>query len=126
MTVLTAIDGEEGSETVAAAGVELASRLGEDAVVIHAASARNLDDAERTVESIVADAVADSDEVTVRVLEGNPAERVLNEIDRLEPTYAVLGSSRRTPAGKVVVGSVLQLVLRGADVPVVTVPQDRE
>jgi len=126
MTVLTAIDGEEGSATVAAKGVELASRLGEDAVVTHVVSARELDDADRVAESVVREAVDDPDEVTLRVIEGNPAERVLNEIEELEPDYAVLGSSKRTPAGKVVLGSVLQLVMRGSDVPVVTVPRDTE
>ncbi|WP_435062202.1 universal stress protein [Halobaculum sp. EA56] len=126
MTVLIAIDGEEGSGTVVAEGVELASRLDEEPVVLHVASGSDLGDAERAAESVVADAVDDPDTVTLRIVEGNPAERVLNEIEETGPDYAVLGSSKRTPAGKVVFGSVLQLVMRGSDVPVVTVPQDRE
>lgn len=124
MPILTAIDGEEGSERVVSEGAALASRLDEDLVVLHAAQGLRPEEARQNVDAIVAEALGDPDEATLRITDGHPAERILDAIDELDPDYVVLGSSKMTPVGKIVLGSVPQLVMRESDVPVVSVPQE--
>lgn len=55
---------------------------------------------------------------------GRPAEEIVEEADRRDARYLVIGGRKRTPVGKAVFGSITQTVLLNANQPVVTVPKD--
>lgn len=136
MTVLTAVDGEDGSERVIAAGNDLATRLGEDLMVINVAQdVQDLGATREKIEGLV-ESISDDGEATVKVVQGSSekgyptaepsgrvANRLLDEIEATTPDYAVLGSRKRTAVGKLALGSVAQLVIREADAPIVLVEQ---
>lgn len=50
---------------------------------------------------------------------GNPSEAILVQAEELEPNAIVLGGRKRSPAGKILFGSVTMDVLRNTDIPVV-------
>lgn len=50
---------------------------------------------------------------------GDPAEAILAQADELEADTIALGGRKRSPAGKILFGSVTMNVLRNTDVPVV-------
>ncbi|PSQ23858.1 universal stress protein [Halobacteriales archaeon QS_8_65_32] len=133
MTILTAIDKDPGCEGVVSTAQELATGLGRELIVLHVVpESENVANAREGVERIVSDAVGDTDGVTLQVVSerarrdaptGRTAGHVLDVAEDLDPDYIVIGSRKRTPLGKVLLGSVSQLVLTNADVPVVTVEQ---
>ncbi|MFB6157498.1 MAG: universal stress protein [Haloferacaceae archaeon] len=119
MTVLAAIDGEEGSERVVSRGHELATAFDEDLVVFHAKQTEDGEVAERVARDVAESALDDPASATVVGRRGNPAERVLKEADERDVDYIVLGPPRRTPMGKMLLGSVAQLVILNTDRSVV-------
>ncbi len=127
MTVLTAIDNESGSEEIVSEGAELASGLGKRLVVLSVVpSEQDVEEAEQATEATVDAALEDPEMATISVRIGNPAHQILSTADDVDADYLVLGSRKRTPVGKVLFGSVTQLVLLNSDVPVVTVTQVEE
>lgn len=54
-----------------------------------------------------------------------PAQRILDAVRRLDATLIVIGLRRRSPVGKLLLGSVAQDVLLGADCPVLAVKAPR-
>lgn len=56
-----------------------------------------------------------------RVMAPDVAEAVLEAAEKASATVIVVGLRRRSPVGKLVLGSVAQRVLLGADVPVLAV-----
>jgi nucleotide-binding universal stress UspA family protein len=52
---------------------------------------------------------------------GNPAKEILDEAERLDARYIIVGGRKRTPIGKAVFGSITQSVLLNADRPVMTI-----
>lgn len=136
MTVLTAVDGEDGSERVIATGNDLATGLGEDLIVINVAQdVQDIGQRREKIEGMV-ESASDGEDVTVKVVQGGGgagypttepsgrvANRLLNEIEETTPDYVVLGSRKRTSVGKLALGSVAQLVIREADAPIVLAEQ---
>lgn len=123
MPVLAAIDTEEGSEAVVSAGADLATDRDDDLIVCHVApKGEARDEARERVRGIVKDALGDA-AATITVVQGpEPAHQVLTEADEIDADYIVIGTGRHTPIGKVVLGSVAQLIILNTDVPVVSVP----
>ena len=67
----------------------------------------------------------DTHDITSRTRKdrGDPAEAILSQTDELEPDTIVLGGRKRSPAGKILFGSVTMDVLRHTDIPVVVAGQ---
>lgn len=133
MSLLAAIDTERGAEAVVSTGHELATALGEDLVVLYVVpESENRERKQSEIADIVEDAVGGSDRVELRVIDqpsgrdvpsGRTASGILDVADDVDASYIVVGSRKRTPIGKVMLGSIAQLVLINAEVPVVTVEQ---
>lgn len=119
MTVLAAVDGEDGSELVVERGHELAEAYGEDLVVFHAEQAGDGEAAEQVAREAAESVLDDPASATIVGRRGNPAERILKEADERDVRYIVLGPPRRTPIGKLLLGSVAQLVILNTDRSVV-------
>ena len=62
---------------------------------------------------------------TFRLVEGEPAACILDQIDRRKPALVVMGTHGRRGVTRLLLGSVTQKVARAATVPVVTVPPPR-
>ena len=60
-------------------------------------------------------------DVSVQGRVGVPTKEILEETDRRNARYLVIGGRKRTPVGKAIFGSVTQSVLLNAECPVVTV-----
>jgi nucleotide-binding universal stress UspA family protein len=133
MSLLAAIDTDRGAEAVVTTGQELATALGEELVVLHVVPESEDSDRRRDrIEGVVVDALGDADGVDLRIVDqpagrdvplGRTATGILDVADEVDASYIVVGSRKRTPIGKVMLGSVAQLVLINAEVPVVTVEQ---
>ena len=83
-----------------------------------------IDDAKADAKS-VADQVAqasltDLDRVETKGLVGQPVQEILEEADRLDARYIVVGGRKRSSVGKAIFGSVTQSLLLESDRPVVT------
>lgn len=106
--VITAVDVRETSRLVDVGGSKehVASRLraeGQDVI--------------ETTEAIV----GDREEVRTAVIEGKPAEAILEYADEHGADLLVMGTAGRTGLRRYVAGSVTERVVRLADVPVLTV-----
>ena len=55
---------------------------------------------------------------------GNPAEQILRTIERVDADVAVVGGTKRSPAGKAMFGDHAQRVLLNSSVPVVYVKRE--
>ncbi|MFB6081042.1 MAG: universal stress protein [Haloferacaceae archaeon] len=133
MSILAAIDRDPGIEKVIETADELATGLDEELIFLHVVSEGNqVDKARSEVEGILEDVLGSMEGVELRVAEamsrrdvpsGRMADRILKTADDVDARYIVVGSRKQTPVGKVMLGSVAQLVLVNAKVPVVTVEQ---
>ncbi len=138
MTIVAAIDGEEGSDSVLSEGSTLAERFDEplEVVLVYEAGdhaylvnqymneveSLSAEQAQELAEKVIADVssgVIDDYDPVGRV--GDPAEEVLGYADEVGANYLVIGGRSRSPVGKALFGSVTQSVLLDADRPVVTV-----
>ena len=141
MTIVTAIDGEDGSDRVLSEATALAEQFDDTLEVVlvyeegdHAylvnqymdeAETLSADQAQELAEEVIADtasSVTDDYEPIGRV--GNPAKEILERADAVDADYIVIGGRSRSPVGKALFGSVTQSVLLDADCPVVTVMAD--
>jgi len=61
-------------------------------------------------------------EISIKVLAGRPAERILATEKELTPDITVVGTHGRTGLTRVLLGSVAERVVRHAGRPVLTVP----
>ncbi|SFS89849.1 universal stress protein [Halostagnicola kamekurae] len=138
MTIVAAIDGENGSSSVLSEAQTLAERFGEPLEVLlvyeaddHAYLVNQYlnerdtlsdDRAQELAEEVVADVAADAiDEYEPVGRVGDPAEEILDRAAAVDARYIVIGGRPRSPVGKALFGSVTQSVLLDADRPVVTV-----
>jgi nucleotide-binding universal stress UspA family protein len=127
MSILIAIDNEEGSSAVLSTGAELAEGLNKDLVVVHVTpERRDKSEAKSRLDSLVETVLEDPDEATIVIEQGDAAVEILDEAEDWDAEYIVLGSRKRSPIGKALMGSVSQMVMLNSDVPVVCVTQERE
>ncbi|GAB7021163.1 universal stress protein [Halostagnicola bangensis] len=138
MTIVAAIDGEDGSDSVLSEGSTLAERFDEplEVVLVYEAGdhaylvnqymneveSLSAEQAQELAEEVIADVssgVTDDYEPVGRV--GDPAEEILGYADEVGANYLVIGGRSRSPVGKALFGSVTQSVLLDADRPVVTI-----
>lgn len=135
MPILAAVDKDPGIANVIETAAEVATALDQELIVLHVVpESEDVDKARAQVEEIVAETLGDR-EYTLRVTgessgsarkdmpSGRMANTVLRIAEDLDASYLVLGSRKRTPVGKVMLGSVAQLILVNADMPVITVEQ---
>lgn len=64
--------------------------------------------------------------VTARGRVGDPASEIVDEAERTDARFVVVGGRQRTPVGKAVFGSVSQSVILDSARPVVTITRDAE
>ena len=81
-------------------------------------------DAKSVAERVAKASLNDLDRVEFKGLVGQPVQQILEEADRLDARYIVLGGRKRSSVGKVVFGSVTQSLLLEANRPVVTAMSD--
>ncbi|MEF8841241.1 MAG: universal stress protein [Haloarculaceae archaeon] len=79
------------------------------------------EDAAALARDVVDETLDDRRNVTFLGRVGDPATEIVNEADRMEPRYLVIGGRKRSPVGKAMFGSINQSVLLEASLPVVTV-----
>ncbi|OVE83235.1 universal stress protein [Natronolimnobius baerhuensis] len=140
MVVVTAIDGEEGSNRVLEEGEKLARQFDESLQIIfvyepasHAYLTNQYMEitsdpsdeeavtlAEKRIDDVVSDAI-DEYEAIGKV--GDPAEEILKHAGGVDARYIVIGGRSRSPVGKALFGSVTQSVLLDSDCPVLTILQ---
>ncbi|GAB3031521.1 universal stress protein [Natronobiforma cellulositropha] len=138
MVLVAAVDRTERAATVVDEAARLADAFDDEVHVVHVLTRSEFVDLERAsvdktgspteierVREIAAEIAAEA-AVGLDVpydavgLVGNPAERVVDYIDEVDARYVVTGSRKRSPAGKVLFGSVAQSILLNATCPVVT------
>ncbi|RQH02622.1 universal stress protein [Natrarchaeobius oligotrophus] len=142
MGILAAVDGSEDSRRVVEVGYDLAQAYETELAVLYVVTedrARELMDeqddyylddavsgAERIASRVANDVVEDRFSIEPIGTVGNPAEVIVEQVEKLEADYLVIGGRKRTPVGKALFGSVTQSVLLSADCPVVTTMIDDE
>lgn len=146
--ILVPVDYSENSRVALAFAVDLARKNGaeldivhvwdrpayvSDAVVVHqpGGSTRSLvemirENANRDMDEFVQGSKLPSDVgFERRLLGGNPAARILEELERGGHDLAVMGTHGRTGLKHLLLGSVAEKLVRLSPVPVVTVPLPR-
>jgi nucleotide-binding universal stress UspA family protein len=136
MAILTAIDRDPGCKRVIETANDLATSMGKELVILHVVPEETDEEAARAeIEDIVRSVIGDLEGVDLRIMPeqtrrdfptGRTANHILQVAEKLDPDYIVIGSRKRTGLGKVLLGSVSQLILANADAPVVTVEQTTE
>lgn len=135
MSVLTVIDAEEGSDAVVTTGHELANALEQEQIILHVVPDNNVKEQGKTaVEGVVEDTLGESEQPTIKIVveasvwerdapSDRIAEQITTEAEKSDVEYVVLGSRKRSPSGKAILGSVAQLVLINTATPVVIVEE---
>ena len=106
---------------------QLAYVSGEETV-----SEYNIEDAETDSADVARDCMEgtldghDRATVTARGRVGDPATEIVDEAERTDARFVVVGGRQRTPVGKAVFGSVSQSVILDSTRPVVTITRDAE
>ncbi|WP_432545810.1 universal stress protein [Kineococcus sp. SYSU DK004] len=127
MTVVVAYAPTPEGEAALDAGLAEAGRRGEDLFVLNAPAGTSLADRtyaspqqlEAVRERLAAGPVRA--QVAQRMGEGDAADVVVDALHELSASAVVVGHRRRTPVGKLIMGSVAQRIILDAPCPVVTV-----
>lgn len=82
-------------------------------------SARNV------VERVVEETLDEWNDVTLQGRVGEPVKEILDEAERRDASYVVIGGRKRTPVGKAIFGSTTQSLLLNAQIPVLTVMREQ-
>jgi len=137
MSIVAAVDGTEGSIRVVAKGLDLAEAFDTDLYVVHVMDDEELedrregrqeyyiDDAAMDAEDVARDVIADATDDRARITPvgrvGEPVAELLEEGDKRDADYLVIGGRKRSAVGKALFGSTTQSVLLNAERPVVTI-----
>ncbi|HEV7496082.1 universal stress protein [Baekduia sp.] len=131
MTLVVGYDGTEGSRTAYARARELASRLGEDVLVVFSFESprlggelHDLDEAIRERgEAVVAEALAEAGDVavTTQVRMQGPAEGLIAAAEEVDATMIVVGSYGERPLRSALVGATPTRLLHLSERPVLVV-----
>ena len=127
MTVLVGYLPSAEGEAASAAGLDEARRRGEDLVVLNSprrgAPVSTEMAAPELVEELTSRAAASAVKLEVRqgVHSGELAEEVLDVADEIDASVIVIGLRRRSPVGKLLLGSSAQRILLDATRPVLAV-----
>jgi len=139
--ILVPTDGSEGTARAVEHAIELAVRY--DAA-LHTVSVVETDDigadvpegdvpeelrdvAERAIDDVVDQAeAADVGTIEARIALGTPHRAILDYIDERDIDIVVMGTHGRTGLDQRLLGSVTERVVRMADVPVLSVPMERD
>ncbi len=134
MTILAAIDDTMASAPIIETAEELATGLEQELLLLHVMPEENDETETRdALEEVVATVTTAVQDPTIRIVpetgkrdvpSGRIAASIMAVADEVDPEYLVIGSRKRTPVGKVLLGSVSQPVLLETDRPVVTVRQE--
>ena len=142
MVVLAAVDERANAERVVATGLDLVRRSDSTLHIFHVMKESEAqkrveqrddyfldtasDDARKVAESIAEVVVDDRSNVNVSGHVGDPKDVVLDQVNRHDPSYLVVGGRKRSPVGKALLGSVLQDILLSTPCPVVTVMEQED
>lgn len=144
MVIVAAVDRSDRAAAVVSEAETLATAFDEAVHVVHVLTRSEFVDMGRTAaetpgesismdqitgvaSEVAAEAAADLDVPHETVgLMGDPADRVVSYADDHDARYIVIGTRRRSPAGKAIFGSVAQDVLLTADRPVVSIREQSE
>lgn len=136
MVIVAAVDRSDRSEIVVREAKELAEPFDEPIHVVHVLSTSEFVDLGRTrtqnpdavdmdsVRTTASDIAEEAGEPLDQEFEavglmGNPADEVTRYADDQDARYIVVAGRKRSPAGKVIFGSVAQSILMNAECPVV-------
>lgn len=137
--ILTAVDRSERAADIVGEAAALAEAFDDEIHVVHVLGRSEFVELERTsvdetgtgrsIESvkmvareIAQEAVDDADiEATAVGLMGDPKEAIVQYAADNDARYVVVGTRKRSPAGKALFGSVAQSVLLNSACPVLTV-----
>jgi len=117
-TILCAVDDSDAARQVFDTALGLADAWGADVVVVHV---RGSDDA-GAEDSIRARLAGAPEAPTVRLVEGSPAQAILELVDQEGAAMLVIGSRGRGSLRAAVLGSVSRELASDAPCPVVIVP----
>src|SRR5918998_6754798 len=119
-TIVTGVDRSDAAEPVADAASWLASRLDARLLVLHAVE-EPVAEAEELLEPLRA-RLPRGEDAQMRLVEGSPAERLIELADEEDAELLVVGSRGRGALSSAVLGGVSRKVARDARCPVVVVP----
>ena len=127
MTVLVAFLPTPEGEAAFAAGLAEASRRGEDMLLLNSARAGAPVSSDVASPEVVASLSARAEAAGVRLdvhqepHEGDLADEVVRVAGKVDASVIVIGLRRRSPVGKLLMGSSAQRILLDADRPVLAV-----
>lgn len=142
-TILCALDLSEMSAKVADYAVTLAGPFDAQIIVVYAAPSinqyANFEVQPKALESFVDEVAVGAEQqmkrvmdgyfreakAVSRVLKGYPAEEILAEAQRSNADIIVMGTHGRKGVDRLLFGSVAEKVVKGANIPVLTVSPDR-
>ncbi len=150
MTILAAVGEEQPSSQTVPVGYDLATTHDETLLVLHVIPEEEFNEHRKAIRGtpgyehftisqeeqsgaefahqVVEQSLDefDSERIETRGRVGNPAEKILAEAAHTDPSYLVVGATKRSPVGKALFGSTTQRVLLNATCPVVTTVRDED
>lgn len=127
MTIIVAYTPKPEGKAALRHGINLAEARQEELVVVNAAAVGGLADASAASDSDLAEVQALLEASTVdgtfkQLPSGSDAaEEIIDLAAELNPSLVIVGLRKRSPVGKLILGSTAQRVLLGVDCPVLAV-----
>jgi len=138
MAIVAAVKGNDAPDRVVEVANDLATAHDEELLVLHVIAEEVFEqrsestddyfredavhDAKQVANRVVRETLGTTDEATMLGRIGSPATSLLEVMESREPSYVVIGSRKRTPVGKALLGSTTQSVMLHTLTPIVAVP----